>query len=258
MDPVLGGSNCRLRDAVWFGFSVTGKFTPDMLKPVPLMPPELIVSGALPLEVSVTCWFDVVFSVTLPKATLVELSVSAGAAAFSCSAYVAVAPPAVAVSVAVWVVLTADAVAVNEALVAPDAIVTDDGTVTALLLLARPTVVALVAADDQLTAHASVVDPVTDELLQEIPLSVDGACPVPLTAIAAGLFGALLLMLTVPLAAPVVVGSKPIVNTADCPGFRVIGELIPDSENPGPVAEAPLRMSCAVPDDVIVTVFVVD
>lgn len=222
------------------------------------MPPALIVSGALPLEVSVTCWFDAVFSVTLPKATLVELNVSAGVAAISCSEYVAVAPPAVAVSVAVWVVLTAEAVAVNEALDAPDAIVTEAGTVTALLLLERLTVVALVADDDSATAHASVADPVSDELLQEIPLSVDGACPVPLTAMFDGLFEALLLMLTVPLAGPAVAGSKPIVNTADCPGFRVIGELIPDSENPGPLAVAPLRMSCAVPESVIVTVFVVE
>ena len=33
----------------------------------------------------------------------------------------------------------------------------------------------------------------------------------------------------------------------------MIGALIPDTENPAPVTVAPLRMSCAVPDDVIVT-----
>ncbi len=68
------------------------------------------------------------------------------------------------------------AVAVKPALVAPAAIVTDAGTVTALLLLVRATVVALLAADVSATVHASVAAPVSDPLLCETELSVAGAC----------------------------------------------------------------------------------
>ncbi len=148
--------------------------------------------------------------------------------------------------------LTAVAVAVIAALKAPAATVTEAGTVTALLLLARLTAVALVAAAVNFTVQASVPAPVSDPLLQEIPLSVAAACPVPLSAIVPVL-DALLPIVTVPLAAPATVGSKPIVSTAVCPGFNVIGALIPDTENPGPEAVALLRISSAVPDDVTVT-----
>ena len=37
-----------------FGFSVTGKFPPTMEKPVPVMATELMVTGAVPLEVRVS------------------------------------------------------------------------------------------------------------------------------------------------------------------------------------------------------------
>jgi hypothetical protein len=64
---------------------------------------------------------------------------------------------------------------------------------------------------------------------------------------------ALLPIVTDPLTAPAAVGSNPIVRVAVWPGFRSIGALIPDTENPVPVTVAPLRMSCAVPEDVTVT-----
>jgi hypothetical protein len=69
------------------------------------------------------------------------------------------------------VVLTAVAVAVNPALDAPDATVTEAGTVTAELLLARLTVNALEVAVESVTVQPSVADPVTDALLQERPLT---------------------------------------------------------------------------------------
>jgi hypothetical protein len=149
-------------------------------------------------------------------------------------------------------VLTAAAVAVKVALEDPAAMVTEAGTVTALLLLARLTTVALVAADVMVTVQASVPAPVSDPLLQEIPLSVAGACPVPLSVIVPVL-EALLPIVTDPLAAPAVAGSKPTVSVAVWPGFSVIGALIPDTENPAPEAVALLRVSAAVPEDVSVT-----
>ena len=39
---------------------------PDIVKPVPLNVPELMVTGAVPVEVNVTCSVDAVFTVTSP------------------------------------------------------------------------------------------------------------------------------------------------------------------------------------------------
>ena len=136
--------------------------------------------------------------------------------------------------------LTAVAAAVNAALAAPAAIVTDAGTVTALLLLDRLTVSGVAAVPVIVTVQASVVVPVSEALAHETALNP--GCPVPLRAIVAG-FVTLLLMVTTPVTAPATVGSKPIVRVAVWPGFRVIGALIPATENPAPVTVAPLRMS---------------
>jgi hypothetical protein len=150
---------------------------------------------------------------------------------------------------------TADAVAVKPALDAPAAIVTEAGTVTALLLLASVTVVALLAAPVSVTAQISVPAPVSDELLQESPLNVAVDCPVPLRLMVA--VAALLLIVTDPVTAPATVGSNPIVSVAVCPGFRANGKPIPESENPVPVTVAPLIISAAAPEDVSVTVLLV-
>jgi hypothetical protein len=152
--------------------------------------------------------------------------------------------------------VTAVAVAVKPALKAPAAIVTDAGTVTALLLLDKLTVVAVVAAALSVTVQASVPAPVSDPLLQETALSVVAACPVPLRPMVAVPVDAVLPIVTDPLAAPAVAGSKLMVSVAVCFGFSVIGALMPDSEKPVPVIDTPLIVSAAAPDEVSVTVFV--
>ena len=155
-----------------------------------------------------------------------------------------------AVSVAVCAVPTAEAVAVNPALEAPAATVTDAGTVTAALLLAKLTVRALAAAPVSVTVHASVAVPVSDALPHVTPLTA--GCPVPLSVTIPPL-AALLLIFTDPLAAPATVGSNPTVSVAVFPGLSVTGVLIPVAENPEPVTETPLIVSAAVPDEVTVT-----
>lgn len=76
------------------------------------------------------------------------------------------APPAEAVKVAVCAVLTAEMPAVNPALTAPAGTVTEEGTVTALLLLDKLTANPPdPAAADRLTVHASLPAPVTEPLL---------------------------------------------------------------------------------------------
>ena len=75
-------------------------------------------------------------------------------------------------SVTVFAEVTAEAVAVNFALVAPDATATDAGTFTELLLLERSTVKPpLLAAWVSVTVQASVPAPVSDPLPQVRALS---------------------------------------------------------------------------------------
>jgi hypothetical protein len=58
------------------GFSVTGKLPPTIVKPDPMMVAELTVTGADPVDVSVNdCVVDV-FTVTLPKLKVAELTVN--------------------------------------------------------------------------------------------------------------------------------------------------------------------------------------
>jgi len=48
------------------------------VKPVPVNAAELMVTGAVPLELSVTGNVEAVFNVTLPNAKLAELTVNCG------------------------------------------------------------------------------------------------------------------------------------------------------------------------------------
>jgi hypothetical protein len=68
--PAAVGSNFTLSVADWVGFRVTGKVAPDIVKPVPVNVAELMVTGAVPVEVNVTGSVDGVFTVTLPNARL--------------------------------------------------------------------------------------------------------------------------------------------------------------------------------------------
>jgi hypothetical protein len=58
------------------GFSVTGRPLPTIVKPAPVIVAELIVTGAVPAEISVSDCVVAVFTVTLPKFRLDELTVS--------------------------------------------------------------------------------------------------------------------------------------------------------------------------------------
>ena len=60
------------------GLSVTGNVAPDIVKPVPVSAAELIVAGAVPVDVNVTGCVDAVFTVTLPNVRLAALTVNCG------------------------------------------------------------------------------------------------------------------------------------------------------------------------------------
>jgi hypothetical protein len=117
----------------------------------------------------------------LPKAMLVALMLRVAGAGLSCSEKVLETLLALAVNVTVCAVLTAEAVAEKLAVVAPAMTVTEDGTETDELLLARFTVEPPVAAAVfSVTVQASVPAPVIEELVHERPLST--GTPVPLKA----------------------------------------------------------------------------
>ena len=178
------GSNCTLTVVDCPAFKVTGNVPPDIVKPVPVTVAALTVTGAVPVDVKVTDCVDAVFTVTLPKATLVALILNVGTTAFNCRVKLLVMPPALAVRAADCAVLTDDTVAVKPALIAFAGTVTAAGTTTAESLLDRLTLAPpLGAAALNVTVQASVPDPVIDPLLQENPLNAAtavAATPEPL------------------------------------------------------------------------------
>jgi len=154
------------------GFRVRGKVAPETVKPVPVRVAALTVTAAVPVEDRVSVCVVAVFTFTLPKDRLDELTLRVGTPGLSCRAKVSATLPALAVRVAVCAVLTEETVAVKVAVVAPAATVTEAGTVTDELLLARLTAKPPVgAAAFRVTVQLSVQAPVIDELLHE---SADG------------------------------------------------------------------------------------
>jgi hypothetical protein len=65
---------------------VAGKLPPETENPVPEIESELMVTAAVPLEVTVTDLDTAVPTDTLPNESDVALSVRVGVAAFSCNA----------------------------------------------------------------------------------------------------------------------------------------------------------------------------
>lgn len=78
--PVTRGLNCTMSVVACFGVKVTGKLTPETLKPAPVIDAELIVTGAVPLEVRVTDSVDELPTATSPKLGLAALTVNCGVA----------------------------------------------------------------------------------------------------------------------------------------------------------------------------------
>ena len=79
--PPEVGENPTVSVAVWPGFNVSGKLTPDILKPAPVSVPALMVSAAVPDEVRVTVWLAEALTFTVPKLTLPALNPSVATAA---------------------------------------------------------------------------------------------------------------------------------------------------------------------------------
>jgi hypothetical protein len=153
---------------------VTGKVAPpEIVKPVPLNFAELIVTAVVPVDVNVTGNVDAVLTATLPNTRLDGLIVNVACAALRSSmTKLCEAPSKVAVNVTDSADLTADAFAVNFALVAFAGTVTVAGTVTAALLLAKLKFVLFLVAALSVTVQVSLPAPVIDELPQDNDFNV--------------------------------------------------------------------------------------
>ena len=118
---------------------MAGRFPPETENPVPEVESELIVTGTVPLEVTVIDIETDVPTDTLPNDSEVALSVRAGVAAFNCSPILFDEPLALAVNVAVCAVLTEATVTGNEAAEEPVATITLVGMVREIELVVRAT-----------------------------------------------------------------------------------------------------------------------
>ena len=76
--PAAAGSNCTFSVTDLPGVTVAGNVPPDTVYPVPLNVAELMVTGAVPVEVNVTGCVDGVPTVTLPKVKLAVLTLNVG------------------------------------------------------------------------------------------------------------------------------------------------------------------------------------
>jgi len=175
---------------------------------VPRTVAALTATEAAPVDDRVSVCVAGAFRFTLPKLMAVALVPRAGADPLSARAKVADALPALAVRVTVVAVLTAVTVAVKPALIAPDATVTDAGTLIAELLLARLTASPpLAAAGFTVTEQLSVPAPVIEPLVQLSPVSTGTPVPPRLITVDAPV-DELLASVNDPEAAPAAVGSN--------------------------------------------------
>jgi hypothetical protein len=131
---------------------------------------ELLLAGLTVIPPLGAAAFRVTEQLSVPAPVIDPLAhvsaLNTGTLVPSCSATVLATLLALAVSVTVWAVLTEDAVAVKLAVVDPAATVTEAGTVTAELPLARlsanpPVAAAALNVAVQLSVPAPVIDPLT-------------------------------------------------------------------------------------------------
>ena len=127
------------------------------------------------------------------------------------------------------------------------ATVTEAGTITAELLLARATrTPPLTAAEFSVTVQLSVPTPVIDPLLQLSPLNTGTPVPVRLIRVEVPLVE-LLVKVKEPESVPAAVGSNCTVSVAVEFGLIVSGKVAPETVNPVPATVAALTVTAEEP-----------
>jgi hypothetical protein len=74
--PAAVGANFTVSVAVLLGFKVSGKVTPETVKPLPVTLAALTVTAVVPVEESVRVCDEALFTLTLPNDRLDELTLS--------------------------------------------------------------------------------------------------------------------------------------------------------------------------------------
>jgi len=173
--------NCTVRDAVAPGSNVNGNVAPEIAKPTPVRVAALIVTVPVPVEDRISVWVDGELTGTLPNATFAALTLSVETGAANCRLKALELPAVLAVSVAIWELLTVDVVAVNGALLAPAGTITDAGTATAFILLAKAMAwPPAAAAAFKVTAQSVALPAVMEALAQSNCFTCGTALPVSL------------------------------------------------------------------------------
>lgn len=205
------------------------------------------VTAPVPVDFSVTVCVVAALTFSVPKEMLAALKPSVGTAAPRLMPNVSFTLPALAVTVSDCPVLTAATVAENVAVADPAATVTEEGTVTAELLLASFTANPPVAAAAfSVTVQESVPDPEKAELVHVSPLSTGMPVPLRLTAVEFPVDESEA-SVSWPAAAPAAEGSNFTFSVADWPGLNSSGKLAPETEKPDPLMVAELMVSVAAP-----------
>jgi hydrogenase/urease accessory protein HupE len=262
------GSNRKLSVTIWLGFNVIGNVAPDTVNPVPVNAAELMVTGAVPVEVKVTGCVDAVLTVTLPNVREAALVVSCGIGA-AVPVPLRLTTAVLPVDELLWIVSCPSAAPVTVGSKCAFS-VTDwlgfSATGKAAPEIVKP--VPVTAADLMVSGAVPVevsvtgfVDAVFTVTLPKVRLAVlivncglGAAVPVPLRLTTAVLpTGESLWIFRCPAAAPVAVGSNRTFSVTDWLGFSVTGKAAPDMVKPVPVSVAELMVTGEVPVDVNVT-----
>jgi hypothetical protein len=213
----------------------------------------LIVRAEFPVEERVSVCVAAVFTLTLPNEMPDELTVRLAPEATSRSENVSAAPPVLAVSIAASVEFAGDTFAMKLALLAPTATVTEAGTLTSELLLARPIANPPPAAGVfTVTVQLSVPDPTIELLVQLSAVSPGTPVPLRLTTVALPL-DELLAIDSCPPCPPAAVGLNSTLRVSVWPGVSVAGRPSPGIEKPVPVSDAELTVTGMVPVDERIT-----
>jgi hypothetical protein len=270
--PVVVGSNCTCSVKDCVGFNVAGKLPPTIVKPAPIITAEFTVTGEVPVDVSVSACVVVVFTVTLPKLSVAALIVSWGLGAavlVPLNVTTAVLPVEELLLIVSWplavpVVVGSnctcsvnDCVGFNVAGKLPPTIANPPPDITAEFTVTGEVPVD-VSVSDCVVAVFTVTLPKLRPAVLTDRMGDGAAVPVPLSETAAVLpFVELLLIVSWPVVAPVLVGLNCTCSVTVCDGFNVNGKVPPTTANPEPAIVAEFTVTGAVPVDIRVTGIVV-
>jgi len=239
-----------------------------MVKPAPVIAAEFTITGAVPVEVSVSNWVVAVFTVTLPKPRLAALTLNCGldaAVLVPLRATTAVLPVDELLLMVSWPLAVPVDVGSNCTCSVIDSVgFSVAGRPPPTIVKPAPTIVAEFTVTGAVPLEVSVNDwfvvvfTVTLPKLKVAALTLScglsAAVLVPLSATTAVLpVDESLLMVSWPLTVPVDGGSNCTWRVIDCVGFSVAGRLPPTIVKPAPVIVAEFTVTGAVPVEVRVS-----